>query len=78
MTVLDRLRLDGRVAFVTGARRGLGLAFARALGEAGARVAISSRQAGEADRAAGQLKGEGISALAVSGDVTVDGGYTLW
>ena len=40
MTVSDRFRLDGRVALVTGASRGLGAAMARALAEAGADVAL--------------------------------------
>lgn len=43
MNVLDRFRLDGRTAVVTGGSRGLGLAMARALGEAGARLVIASR-----------------------------------
>ena len=46
MTALDAFRLDGRVAVVTGGNRGLGLAFARALGEAGAQVAIAARDEG--------------------------------
>ena len=36
VTVLDRFRLDGKVAVVTGASSGLGVAFAQALAEAGA------------------------------------------
>lgn len=41
--VLDTFRLDGRVAIVTGASRGLGAAMAGALAEAGAKVALASR-----------------------------------
>jgi NAD(P)-dependent dehydrogenase (short-subunit alcohol dehydrogenase family) len=65
MTVLDSFRLDGKVAVVTGGNRGLGQAFARALGEAGARVAIAARDAARSERVAGEL-----DALAVTTDVT--------
>jgi 2-deoxy-D-gluconate 3-dehydrogenase len=51
MTVLDLFRLDGQVAIVTGASRGLGAAMADALGEAGAKVVrLSSREADLSDR----------------------------
>ena len=43
MAVLDSFRLDGEVAVVTGGNRGLGRAFAHALGEAGARIAIDPK-----------------------------------
>jgi NAD(P)-dependent dehydrogenase (short-subunit alcohol dehydrogenase family) len=65
MTVLDSFRLDGKVAVVTGGNRGLGQAFARALGEAGARVAIAARDAARSEVVAGEL-----GALAVPLDVT--------
>jgi NAD(P)-dependent dehydrogenase (short-subunit alcohol dehydrogenase family) len=65
MAVLDSFRLDGKVAVVTGGNRGLGQAFARALGEAGARVAIAARDAGRSESVAGEL-----DALAVATDVT--------
>lgn len=53
MTVLDLFRLDGQVAIVTGASRGLGAAIADALKEAGAKVTgLSSREADLGDRKA--------------------------
>src|SRR5215210_2765135 len=65
MTVLDLFRLDGKVAVVTGGNRGLGHAFARALGEAGARVAIAARDEARSESVAGDL-----GAIAVTTDVT--------
>jgi NAD(P)-dependent dehydrogenase (short-subunit alcohol dehydrogenase family) len=65
VTVLDAFRLDGRVAVVTGGNRGLGHAFARALTEAGARVAIAAR---DAERSADVA--EELGALPVLLDVT--------
>ena len=50
-TVLDKLRLDGRVALVTGGSKGLGKAMARGLAEAGATVIISSRSEVELEAA---------------------------
>ena len=65
MSVLDAFRLDDRVAVVTGGNRGLGFAFARALAEAGARVAIAARDGERSARAADEL-----GVLAVPLDVT--------
>jgi NAD(P)-dependent dehydrogenase (short-subunit alcohol dehydrogenase family) len=65
MTVLDSFRLDGKVAVVTGGNRGLGEAFARALSEAGARVAIAAR-----DHAKSQSVAAEKGLLPVRADIT--------
>jgi NAD(P)-dependent dehydrogenase (short-subunit alcohol dehydrogenase family) len=58
MTVLDAFQLTGRVAVVTGGNRGLGLAFTRALAQAGARVAILARDDAKTAAAIRELPGE--------------------
>jgi NAD(P)-dependent dehydrogenase (short-subunit alcohol dehydrogenase family) len=58
-------RLDGRVAFVTGASRGIGRDLARALAHAGARVAIAARAADDLERLAAEIEAEGGAALPV-------------
>ncbi len=61
--------LDGRVAIVTGGAEGIGLAIARRLAQAGARIAIADIDRAAADRAAAVLAGEGLSAVGVACDV---------
>jgi 3-oxoacyl-[acyl-carrier protein] reductase len=53
------VELTGQSALVTGGSRGIGLAIARSLAEAGARVAVMARDAGRAEAAAASLPGEG-------------------
>jgi NAD(P)-dependent dehydrogenase (short-subunit alcohol dehydrogenase family) len=70
--ILERMRLDGRRALVTGGGQGIGRAFAHALGEAGAKVAVIDRDEERADAVAAELGAKGIDALALACDVTAD------
>ena len=67
MNTLDRFRLDGRVAIVTGASRGLGAAMAIALAEAGADVAIIAR--GDLDATENSIRAHGRRAFAFQADL---------
>jgi NAD(P)-dependent dehydrogenase (short-subunit alcohol dehydrogenase family) len=53
--ILDRFRLDGRRALVTGGARGLGRVIAQALAEAGADVAVSGRSLDACEKAASEI-----------------------
>lgn len=64
------LRLDGRRALVTGAGRGIGLACAAALAQAGAHVVLVARTASEIETAAAEIRAEGGSAEPLPLDVT--------
>ena len=59
-TVKQLFDMTGKTALVTGGSRGLGLQLARALGEAGARIMISSRKEADLQTAAAELKSAGI------------------
>ena len=62
--------LTGRVALVTGGSRGLGLQIAEALGEAGAKVMLSSRKAADLEEAAAHLSDKGIDARWIAADAS--------
>ncbi|CAN5449373.1 glucose 1-dehydrogenase [soil metagenome] len=68
-TVNDMFRLDGKVAVVTGASSGLGVAFAQALAEAGADVALGARRVDKLAETAALVESTGRRALTVATDV---------
>ncbi|XP_027556605.1 uncharacterized protein LOC113976048 [Neopelma chrysocephalum] len=68
--ILDRLRLDGKVAYVTGGGQGIGRAFAHALGEAGAKVAVVDLVLAKAEAVVCELSLKGIKSLALAVDVS--------
>ena len=70
MTVLDAFDLTGKVAVVTGGNTGLGEAFAKALSEAGASVAIAARTRDRSEAVAKDISSSGGKAIAVTLDVT--------
>jgi NAD(P)-dependent dehydrogenase (short-subunit alcohol dehydrogenase family) len=70
MSVLDRFRLDGKVAIVTGASSGLGVDFAQGLAEAGADVVLAARRVERLEETAKLVEAAGRRALAVRCDVT--------
>ena len=63
--------LEGRTALVTGGSRGLGLQIAEALGEAGAKILLTSRKAGDLEEAAAHLQAKGIDTRWVAADASV-------
>jgi gluconate 5-dehydrogenase len=69
MGVKQLFDLAGKVAVVTGASRGLGLQMAEALGEMGARLAISARKQAELDEAAARLSAQGVEVLTIACDL---------
>jgi NAD(P)-dependent dehydrogenase (short-subunit alcohol dehydrogenase family) len=69
MSVLEQFRLDGKVAIVTGASSGLGVAFVRALAEAGADVALGARRADRLADTEALVASLGRRSIAVPTDV---------
>jgi len=68
--VLDDFSLEGQVALVTGGSQGLGLAMARALGEAGAKLALVARRYERLEQAQAELDGSGHAPLLISADLS--------
>jgi len=69
MSVKSLLDLSDRVALVTGGSRGLGLQIAEALGEMGAKVAITARKSDELDHAVSRLAGQNITVESFVNDI---------
>src|SRR6202008_4182044 len=62
--------LEGQTALVTGGSRGLGLQIAESLGEAGAKILITSRKSGDLQEAAAHLQDKGIDARWIAADAS--------
>jgi NAD(P)-dependent dehydrogenase (short-subunit alcohol dehydrogenase family) len=70
MNILDTFRLDGKVAVVTGASSGLGVAFSQALAQAGADVVLGARRVDRLPSTAALVEAEGRSCIFLQTDVT--------
>lgn len=71
MSVKQLFDLSGKTALITGGSRGLGLQMAEALGEMGAKVAITARKEAELEEAKAHLSKMGIESLTVVNDLQV-------
>lgn len=69
-SILERMSLDDRTAVITGGGQGIGRAFAHALGEAGASVAIVDIDEDRATVVADELREKGIKSIAIAADVS--------
>jgi NAD(P)-dependent dehydrogenase (short-subunit alcohol dehydrogenase family) len=70
-STLDRFRLDGRTALITGASRNIGAAISRAFAEAGATVLLNARTAEPLEALAAELRGQyGVRAQALAADLS--------
>jgi gluconate 5-dehydrogenase len=71
-TIQQLFDLTGKTALVTGGSRGLGLQMAHALGEAGAKIMLSSRKASDLEEACAELQAAGIDARWIAADCSKD------
>jgi len=71
-SVLERMRLDGKVALVTGAGQGIGRAFAHALGEAGATLVVVDMDLARAQAVVTELAAKGVSASALAANIAAE------
>lgn len=71
MIISKSMRLAGKVAFITGASRGIGAAIADRFAREGSRVCVAARSADECERVASEIRSRGGEALAAACDVTV-------
>jgi len=71
LTILERFKLEGKTAIVTGGGTGLGKAISHALAKAGADVVIASRSESPINETADEVKAIGRRSLAVSTDITI-------
>ena len=69
LSLLDRFRLDGHVAVVTGAGRGIGRAVACGLADAGCDVAVTARRGDDLEEVAAEIRGRGRRALVAAADI---------
>ena len=76
MNVLDRFALHGRKALVTGGNRGLGKAFATALAQAGAAVAIAGRDTDRTAATVAAAAADGLTLVPLTADITDDADVT--
>jgi 7-alpha-hydroxysteroid dehydrogenase len=70
LNVLDRFRLEGRIAVVTGAGKGIGRGIALCLAEAGADVALAARSVSDIEKVAEEVRARGRRAAAIPTDAT--------
>ena len=75
-TIQQLFDLKGKTALVTGGSRGLGLQMAHALGEAGAKIMLSSRKAEDLEQACAELQAAGIDARWIAADCAKDAEIT--